>query len=169
MAELKKKIYSGGAAALLALAVFFLVQALFEPALAGKKAALETGEASLSRLQGMIERRGEYETEWALYQGFFEDAREDDLLNRWTRGLLDYSSAEGLHFMKLEPRGVQKNGKDRELRLYLSFRGGAETLAKFLYHLHENDPLSRLDSVVMRTGDAPGQFFYELVLGKAVK
>lgn len=170
MEHLKKQGISAAAALIVVFAVFSFVQMMFAPALMKKETALREQRASLERLSRNLSQKDFYEEEWLQHQKLFEtDTAGESLVNAWVKDLLSYASAEGLAFSKMEPQGLRKTGSRDRVRLYVSFQGGIEVLTDLVTYLMEKDPLSEVESFVIKGEGAPGRFTYELVLGKVLK
>lgn len=171
MADLKKKVYTGAAAAVFVLILFVLTALLFEPAFSHKKTELQLQQKHLMDLQRTMLKKKAVEGEWEFYKAFMAEKKPapEELLNTWTEDLLNYSSANNISFTKLEPQGMSgKKGRQEELRVYLSFQGEIGELTEFITYLDEKEPLTRVDSFVVKTDGRPGVFIFELILGRVL-
>lgn len=167
---MRKQGISAGAALIVVFTVFSFVQMLFAPALEKKETALSEQRASLERLSRNLSQKDFYEEQWLQHQKLFEaDAAGESLVNAWVKDLLSYASAEGIAFSKMEPQGVRKTGSRDKVRLYVSFQGGIEVMTDLVTYLMEKDPLSEVESFVIKGEGTPGRFTYELVLGKVLR
>ncbi len=167
---MRKQCISAGAALIAAFTIFSFVQMLFSSALEKKETALQEQRSSLERLSKNLSQKDFYEEQWRQHQKLFEaDAAGESLVNAWVKDLLSYASSEGIVFSKMEPQGVRKAGSRDKVRLYLSFQGGIAVLTDLVTHLIEKDPLSEIESLVVKGEGAPGRFTYELVLGKVMR
>lgn len=171
MADLKKKVSTGAAAAGFVLIIFALVSLLFEPVFSQKEAELQMQQKRLMDLQRTMLKKKAFESEWEFYKAFMAEKKPvpEELLNTWTEDLLNYSSAHDISFTKLEPQGMSgKKDTQKELRVYLSFQGDIDALTEFITYLDEKEPLTRIDSFVVKTDGTPGIFVYELILGRVL-
>lgn len=170
MESLRKQGVSAGAGLIVVFAVFSFVQTLFAPALASKEEELREQRISLERLNRNLSQKDFYQEQWLQHQKLFEaDAAGESLVNAWMKDLLAYASSNGIAFSKMEPQDARRTGSRDKVRLYLSFQGGIDALTELVNYLMEKDPLSEVESFVIKGEGSPGRFTYELVLGKVLK
>jgi len=167
---MKKKLYTAGTAFILAFFLHKIVLLFFQPALSAELAELREKQTVLIHSQKVLTQKELYGAEWERHKDSFVNASGSEaVLNQWVKELLAYSSSQGLVLTKLEPQGKRKSKSGEEVRLYLAFQGDISKLAGLLYHLREKDPLSSVESFVMKKEEEPGRFLYEMVLGRVMK
>ncbi|GEM_PF-1340249 len=152
-------------AALISYGTLFLV---FSSSLRSQKEVLREKEILLRDSKSLLSQKKELVSEWETKKISFGSSKSpEENLNAWVKELLTHGSSQGLVFSKLEPQGVKEKEGGKEIRLLLSFEGDILKLARFLYFLLGKDPLSRVESFVIKEEEAK-KFSYELTLGRAL-
>lgn len=166
----RKKILTASAASAAVLVLYLAITALFAPLVDSRAQRLSETRESLARARANLADQDALAREWEANRSLLESqGGTEALLNQWVKDLLDYAASQGMVFTKLEPQGERKGSGRDEARLYLAFQGDAGKLAALLYFLREKDPVSRIETFVMKQDDGQGRFSFELTLGKALR
>lgn len=171
MVSVRKKAATAAAVLICVCAVWGLVYLLFQPFIEKAETGLEIDAQRLSRLENLIAKSRQQESDWELYRPAFahRESNHEVILNQWVDGLLGFSSEHEINFTKLEPQGVRRSKKEKrnEMRLYLAFTGEITDFTALLNYLREKEVLSRIEFFVIKQDKQPGDFFFEMILGKA--
>ena len=163
---LKEKTINLGAAFLIGLLSFFCLSLFFLPLLKSKKETLEEKRALLQSAELLLSRKGDLEKEWQEKKSLLPSSSSpEEALNLWVKELLAHATSQNLTFAKMEPQGVKEKEGRKEIRLFLAFEGDIRKLLYLLYHLLEKDPLTRIEALSIKEGEAK-VFSYELTLGR---
>ncbi len=164
MDPLDKRVSTTICAVAICLAIFVLMKALFVSSVREVREGMERTQNLLAQHQELLSRKKDLESQWeSQKQHFVSNLSSEEIQNQWMKDLLSYGQSQALVMDKLEPGGV----KDKDARVFLSFHGEIRKLTAFLYHLSQNDPLSKLESLWIRQ-EEPNQFSYEIILSKGV-
>lgn len=157
----KRRLMTIGIVSLLAFISYVLISLLFSGLLKARNEELENRTLEVSEAKNLFSQKEIFQKEWEAMRSKLkvEPISQDQVLNQWVKDLLSYASEEGITFSKLEPQGM---------RLYLEFQGDIRKLNRFIYHLLEKDPLSKIDSFSLKKEDSDKNFSYQLTLAKTL-
>ncbi len=165
-----KTLISIGTACLLTFLSYALVYLVFSGSFKARSEELKNRALEVSEAKLLFSQKDTYQKKWeAVKPAFKTNSTQDEALNQWVKDLLSHASEEGITFSKLEPQAVKKapDGR-RQMSLYLEFQGDIRKLTRFIYHLLEKDPFSKMDSFSLKKEDSDKSFSYQLTLAKAL-
>jgi len=169
MEGMKKKAITGGVLLVAVLFSYGFSSLLFSPALKSHQQMRAEKEQLLSKSLELSLQKEAYDSAWEKQKALlFPSVKPEVVLNQWVRELLGYAQSRGLVFEKLEPQRIKKSGKKKKIEIFLHFRGDIRKLTRFLYHLHEKDPLAKVESLSMQQEEDSKSFVYRVTLTKVL-
>lgn len=132
------------------------------------------GEAAKARLfiaeaKEILARKQALEAEWAGKKTYWNsNLSAEELRNAWIKELLAYAQTQSFKVDKIEPVGTREGERGKECMVFLTFQANVKGLTAFFHHLIEDDPLARIDSLLLRKEEETGRLSVELMLGKAM-
>ncbi|MCM8774972.1 MAG: hypothetical protein NC930_01250 [Candidatus Omnitrophica bacterium] len=140
---------------------------LFVPPLQSLQVRRTALVSDLRSFQKMLHQKKKYEVEWNFKKVYgYRETHSETALNMWVRDLLSQAQAQGLVLTKMEPHGIAPLGDRKEMELYLLFDGSLRTAVRFLFHLLEADPFSRIKVFRMKQNENGKNFVFEMILGR---
>ncbi len=134
------------------------------------RGADESGERSLQALsetQYFLEQKQKIEENWNLNKRYSNrGVTVDEVVNQWMKELLTYAQSQSIQIDKIEPAGIREKESGQGLLLFVSFQTDIKKLTAFLYFLAESDPLTGIQSLVVRKEDDPRRLLAEIILRK---
>ena len=170
MAKLDRKWLTFGSVLISALASAGIVALIFMPRIGSLRRDIRNESKILEEEKALIAKKPSLETEWEEKKHFFESGSDaETVLNAWVKDLLVSAQSQTLALEKLEPAGIKTDAGGKKLTVFISFQGDIRKLARFVYQLMDQDPLSRIESIDVKLDEGSKALSFELMLGKIVK
>ena len=119
----------------------------------------------LVEYQELLTRKDSLESEWENKKIYFQSIPPEEALSTWQKELMASAQSLSLVIDKLEPLGL----KGDEISVFLSFKGDMKKMDRFIYHLMESDPLSKVKSFSVRQEEGGKNLLFEVMLAKGIK
>jgi len=154
---------------MLFLILFSIVKAAFGSRLTSLAEERDMKREQLEAHQALIGQEGQYKKlldPFNLQKPKGQDS--DAALQDWVNTLLRFASENAMVFEKVEPDRLRTKNKDQEMRINLAFKGDIQKLLYFLQYLMKVNPLASVERMKISQTEEKKDYFYELVLEKAL-
>ncbi|MFA5167816.1 MAG: hypothetical protein WC530_04720 [Candidatus Omnitrophota bacterium] len=151
------------------LILFGVFKGIFGPWLMALTDERDQKRDQLEAYEGLMRQEGQYK-KLLVPLNLQESVRQtgDVALQDWVNALLRFASENGMTFEKIEPDKLRTKNKEQEMRINLAFRGDIQKLLYFLQYLMQTNPLANVERMKISQTEEKKDYFYELVLEKAL-
>lgn len=151
------------------LILFGVFKVIFGPKLMMLADERDQKRDQLEAYEELIRQEGQYKKLLEPFNLQSKDRQTGEVvLQDWVNTLLHFASENGMTFEKIEPDKLRTKDREQEMRINLAFKGDIQKLLYFIQYLMKTNPLANIERMKISQTEDKKDYFYELVLEKAL-